>query len=69
MGIANNNDFFQAMREKWRNEINSENEKGNAPKTPVTQSKTTVSQSKTPSMTVRERIEAQRAALEKEDYT
>ena len=57
------------MREKWRNEINSENEKGNAPKTPVTQSKTTVSQSNAPSRKLRERIEAQRAALDKEDYT
>ena len=67
--LTNNNDFYQAMREKWRNEINSENEKVNATKTPVTQSKTTVSQSNAPSRKLTKRIEAQRAALDNEDYT
>ena len=66
---ANANDFYQAMREKRRNEINSENEKGNAPKTTVSECKTTVTQSNAPSMTLKERIEARRAALDKEDYT
>jgi len=59
---ANANDFYQAMREKRKNDINSENEKVKAPKAPV-------SQSNAPTMTLKERIEARRAALDKEDYT
>jgi hypothetical protein len=59
---ANANDFYQAMREKRRNDINSEKEKVNA-------SKASISQTNAPPMTLKERIEARRAALDKEDYT
>jgi len=59
---ANANDFYQAMREKRRNERNSENVKVSSPKAPVIPSNG-------PPMTLKERIEARRAALDKEDYS
>ena len=61
--------FTKQCREKWRNEINSENEKGNSLESPVTQSKTTVSQYNAPSMTLKERIEERRVVLDNEGYT
>jgi len=59
---ANANDFYQVMREKRKNEINNGNEKSDAPKAPVSQA------NNVPPMTLKERIEARRAALDKEDY-
>jgi len=59
---ANANDFYQVMREKRKNDINNENERRDAPKAPVSQA------NNVPPMTLKERIEARRAALDKEDY-
>jgi len=62
---ANANDFYQAMREKRRNDLNKENTSAVAP---VKQTVPSNKQANMPTMTLKEKIEARRAALEKEDF-
>ena len=59
-------DFYQAMREKRRNEMNAEKDQKKQNEKIVRKSSFT-SDSSAPPMTLKERIEARRSALDKED--
>ena len=60
-------DFYQAMREKRRNEINAEKDNRKSNDNKLVRKTSFTSENSAPPMTLKERIEARRSALEKED--